>query len=260
VDATYNNRSALLMVLRVLRLDAERSAASTPVWATLCDAATPSTTWRLLDANDETAWYAGQKRTWSFDARRLASYGAGGLRLGLLASNATQKLSAFAAQFNLGGDLRDTFIIPDVGVESEKFAHTIAQRQSAANMCPITSHRISTNTLPTCSCRWLTLCSWAPALLVGDGPLRWRSRLLWHGDSPRTLRSEPSKVLPCKLRLLISGSRDVQQQSIAGCSLNSRGSNGRRPTHQSAPYIHHWISHIPTNEGRAWSSGAGGIF
>jgi hypothetical protein len=127
VDATYNDRSALLLVLRVLRLDAERSASSTPVWATLCDAATPSTTWGLLDANDETAWYAGQTRTWSFDTRRLASYGAGGLRLGLLASNAPQKLSAFTAQFNLGGDLRDTFIIPDVGAESEKFAHTVAQ-------------------------------------------------------------------------------------------------------------------------------------
>jgi hypothetical protein len=105
-----------------------------PAWAKLCDAATPSTTWGLLDANDETAWYAGQTRTWSFDARRLASYGAGGLRLGLLASGAPQKLSAFTKQFNLGGDLRDTFIIPDVGVESETFAHTVAQPVCSEHM------------------------------------------------------------------------------------------------------------------------------
>ena len=129
--ARYGSRASLLLVLRVLRLDAERDGRRAPAWAALCDAAVPSTSWGLLDADDEAAWYAGDDRAWRFDARRLASAGPGGLRLGLLAAAAVQNLSGFAAQFNLGGDLRHNFVVPDAGAE---FAHTVAQPVCRAHL------------------------------------------------------------------------------------------------------------------------------
>jgi hypothetical protein len=126
---TYTTRKELLLVLRVLRRDSERQDAA-PAWVAECDATFASTAWGLLDPEDETAWYSGEsgaRGMWRFDARRLATYGPGGLRLGLLASNAPRKLRAHAALFNLGGDLRDNFIVPGDGETSEDYAHTIAQ-------------------------------------------------------------------------------------------------------------------------------------
>jgi hypothetical protein len=122
----YTTRKALLLVLRVLRRDSEREDAA-PAWVAECDASRASTAWGLLDPEDETAWYSGETSAgaaWRFDARRLATYGAGGLRLGLLASNAPQKLRAHSALFNLGGDLRENFVVPEHG---EDYAHTVAQ-------------------------------------------------------------------------------------------------------------------------------------
>jgi hypothetical protein len=37
--ARYGSRASLLLVLRVLRLDAERDGRQAPAWAALCDAA-----------------------------------------------------------------------------------------------------------------------------------------------------------------------------------------------------------------------------
>jgi hypothetical protein len=125
----YTTRKALLLVLRVLRRDSEREDAA-PAWVAECDATRASTAWGLLDPEDETAWYSGEASAggaWRFDARRLATYGPGGLRLGLLASSAPHKLRAHAALFNLGGDLRDNFIVPGDGETSEDYAHTVAQ-------------------------------------------------------------------------------------------------------------------------------------
>jgi hypothetical protein len=152
--ARYSSRASLLLVLRVLRLDAERDRAAgvgrgrAPAWAALCDEAVPSTSWGLLDADDKAAWYAGHDRAWRFDARRLASAGPGGLRLGLLAADAVQKLSGFASQFNLGGDLRHNFVVPDAGAE---FAHTVAQPVCRAHLVDYLAQPIDAPEAPTAS-------------------------------------------------------------------------------------------------------------
>jgi hypothetical protein len=125
----YTTRKAPLLVLHVLRRDSEREDAA-PAWVAECDATFASMAWGLLDPEDETDWYSGEPSAggaWRFDARRLATYGPGGLRLGLLGLNAPHKLRTHAALFNLGGDLRDNFIVPVDGETSEDYAHTIAQ-------------------------------------------------------------------------------------------------------------------------------------
>jgi hypothetical protein len=57
-----------------------------------CSARRPSLAWGLLSLAEQEAWYAGERRSWTFDAQNLATAGPAGLRLGMLAPPRLQGL------------------------------------------------------------------------------------------------------------------------------------------------------------------------
>jgi hypothetical protein len=80
-----------------------------------CSDLRQSLAWGLLSLAEQEAWYAGDRRNWTFDAQNLATAGPAGLRLGILspaaeaaeaeaaeAAEPAEELEAHVRHFNLG--------------------------------------------------------------------------------------------------------------------------------------------------------------
>jgi len=112
--AAYTTRSELLVVLQVLQ--------ELPAWALEnCTARRLSTAWGLLAPEDEAAWYSGNstRGAWRVSAQHLATFGPGGLRLGMLSPEEPERMQEYVRAFELGERLTGTF--------NARTGHTIAQ-------------------------------------------------------------------------------------------------------------------------------------
>lgn len=76
-ETTYQTRADLFLFLEVLQQHQL-------VTDETCQDVVPSVVWGLLDTRQQRAWYAGESRELGLDLQELASYGAAGMRLGLL--------------------------------------------------------------------------------------------------------------------------------------------------------------------------------
>ena len=86
-----------------------------------CSARRLSTAWGLLAPEDEGDWYSGNstRGAWRVSAQHLATFGPGGLRVGMLSREAPESMQEYVRAFELGERLEGTF--------NARTGHTIAQ-------------------------------------------------------------------------------------------------------------------------------------
>ncbi len=84
-----------------------------------CSAPQLSLAWGLLAPAELEDWMAGAGCKWSLSAQHVATWGPGGLRVGMLSPNATETMQAYVREFELGERLTGTF--------NPHHGHTIAQ-------------------------------------------------------------------------------------------------------------------------------------
>ena len=109
---TYNSPADKLAVLQVLQ-DLDSSLLKN------CSARQLSIASGLLAPEEHEAWLAGARGKWNVSAQHLATFGPGGLRIGMLSPDAPETMQEYVRAFELGERLAGTF--------NARHGHTIAQ-------------------------------------------------------------------------------------------------------------------------------------